>query len=65
MCGVLWWAPQGLSHIETDLIFYPYGGDVMKLYGSDVLSPLSWIPFPVFLYNIWVVPLGFWFHGSS
>lgn len=54
---VLWWAQQGLSHIETDLIFYPYGGDVMKLYGSDVLSPLllSWIPLsPVFLYNIWV-----------
>ena len=54
---VLWWAQQGLTNIETDLIFYPYGGDVMKLYGSDVLSPLifSWVPLsPVFLYNIWV-----------
>ena len=54
---VLWWAQQGLGNIETDLIFYPYGGDVMKLYGSDVLSPLllSWIPVsPVFLYNMWV-----------
>lgn len=54
---VLWWAQQGLANIETDLIFYPYGGDVMKLYGSDVLSPLifSWVPLsPVFLYNIWV-----------
>ena len=54
---VLWWAQQGLSNIETDLIFYPYGGDVMKLYGSDVLSPLvfSWITVsPIFLYNVWV-----------
>ena len=49
---VLWWAQQGLSQIETDLIFYPYGGDVMKLYGSDILSPLllSWIPIsPVYI----------------
>lgn len=54
---VLWWAQQGLEDIQSDLIFFPYGGDVMKLYGSDVLSPvlLSWIPIsPIFLYNLWV-----------
>ncbi len=59
---VLWWAQQGVSNINTELIFFPYGGDVMKLYGSDVLSPLlfSWIPIsPIFLYNFWVSLLFF------
>ena len=55
---VLWWAQQGMSNIETDLIFYPNGADVVLLYGSDVLSPVifSWIPIPpTLLYNFWVV----------
>ena len=54
---VLWWAQQGLANIQSDFIFFPYGADVVKLYGSDLLSPLlfSWIPIsPVFLYNIWI-----------
>lgn len=57
---VLWWAQHHLSDIHTDLIFHPYGADVVTLYGSDVLSPvlLGWLPLsPVLLYNLWVMLL--------
>ena len=57
---VLWWAQQGITEIETPLLFFPNGGDVAQLYGSDLLSPLllSWVPIsPVFLYNVWVFAL--------
>ena len=53
---VIWWAQQSLS-IETPLIFFPYGADVVRLYGSDLFSPLlfSFLPFPPsLLYNFWV-----------
>mgnify|MGYP000132617602 CR=1 FL=1 len=54
---VLWWARQSLD-LHTPLIFFPYGADVVQLYGSDLLSPLlfSVIPFPPsLLYNLWVL----------
>jgi len=57
---VLWWAQHHLSDLHTDLIFYPYGGDVVTLYGSDALSPLllRWFPLPPsLLYNLWVMLL--------
>jgi hypothetical protein len=57
---ILWWARDHLGELRTDLIFHPYGGDVMRLYGSDVLSPLllRWVPLPLTaLYNGWVVLL--------
>ena len=34
---VLWWSAQGLP-LETEMLFYPNGTDVLSLYGSDVLS---------------------------
>ncbi len=55
---VIWWAQQHLDQIRTDLIFHPYGGDVMQLYGSDVLGPLllGRLPLsPVLLHNAWVM----------
>ena len=55
---VIWWAQQGLSELYSSLIFYPYGASVVRLYGSDVLSPvaLGAFPFsPAMLYNLWVV----------
>ena len=55
---VIWWAQHHLGVLETDLLFFPYGADVVQLYGSDVLSPLilGWIPLsPALLYNGWVL----------
>lgn len=57
---VLWWAREHLVELDSPLLFYPNGGDVMRLYGSDVLSPLllRWIPLPEpLLYNGWVLGL--------
>jgi hypothetical protein len=57
---VLWWAREHLGEFDTDLIFYPYGSDVVQLYGSDILSPplLAQLPFSLaFLYNFWVILL--------
>jgi len=57
---VLWWAQHHVDEILTPLLFFPYGADVVTLYGSDVLSPalLRWLPLPpVLLYNLWVVLL--------
>ena len=56
---VIWWARQSLE-LHTPLIFYPYGADVVQLYGSDLLSPLLFSPIslpPSLLYNIWVLSL--------
>ena len=54
---VIWWARQSLE-LHTPLIFFPYGADVVQLYGSDLLSPLLFsrisLP-PSLLYNIWVL----------
>lgn len=55
---VLWWAREHLGELDTDLIFYPHGADVVQLYGSDILSPplLAQLPFSLaLLYNGWVV----------
>ena len=52
---ILWWAQHHLGEFQTDLIFLPYGADVVKLYGSDLISPplLALIPFsPVFYTNL-------------
>ena len=54
---VIWWAQNFLGDFHTPLLFYPYGADVIQLYGSDLFSPLlfSFLPFPPsLLYNIWV-----------
>ena len=54
---VLWWARQSLD-LHTPLLFFPYGADVVQLYGSDLLSPLLFsivsLP-PSLLYNCWVL----------
>ena len=56
---VLWWARQSLD-LHTPLIFFPYGADVVQLYGSDLLSPLLFsvvsLP-PSLLYNCWILLL--------
>ena len=57
---VLWWAREHLGELDTDLIFYPHGADVVQLYGSDILSPplLAQLPFSLpLLYNGWVLLL--------
>ncbi len=54
---VIWWARQSLD-LHTPLLFFPYGADVVQLYGSDLLSPLLFsivsLP-PSLLYNLWVL----------
>ena len=54
---VIWWARQSLE-LHTPLIFFPYGADVVQLYGSDLISPLLFsgisLP-PSLLYNVWVL----------
>ena len=53
---VLWWAQNHLSQVQTDLIFFPHGADVVQLYGSDLLSPvlLGRLPLPpTTLHNLW------------
>ena len=53
---VIWWAQQSFQ-LHTPLIFFPYGADVVQLYGSDLLSPIlfAWLPLPPsLLYNIWI-----------
>ena len=54
---VIWWARQSLE-LHTPLIFFPYGADVVQLYGSDLLSPLLFsmvsLP-PSLLYNLWIL----------
>lgn len=56
---VIWWARQSLE-LHTPLIFFPYGADVVQLYGSDLLSPVLFsmvsLP-PSLLYNLWVLCL--------
>lgn len=54
---VIWWARQSLE-LHTPLIFFPYGADVVQLYGSDLLSPVLFsgisLP-PSLLYNVWIL----------
>jgi len=53
---VLWWAQNHLQQVHTDLIFFPYGADVIQLYGSDLLGPvlLGRLPLPpTTLHNLW------------
>ncbi len=63
---VLWWAQNHLSEVQTDLIFFPHGADVIQLYGSDLLSPviLGRLPLPpTTLHNLWawvLLTMGGW-----
>lgn len=53
---VMWWARHHPAEWFTDLLFFPIGGDVVRLYGSDLLGPLligSWCPSPVLAHNLW------------
>lgn len=53
---VIWWAQQSFQ-LHTPLIFFPYGADVVQLYGSDLVSPILFagMPFPPsLLYNVWI-----------
>lgn len=55
---VYWWAQNHAAEIVTPMIFYPYGADVVQLYGSDLLSPVLAYLFPispVLLYNLWIL----------
>jgi hypothetical protein len=55
---VLWWAQRDMSDLHSDLLFHPYGADVVQLYGSDLLSPLllGVLPLPPsLLYNFWIL----------
>ena len=55
---VLWWAQRDLGDLHSELLFHPYGADVVQLYGSDLLSPLllSVLPLPPsLLYNGWIL----------
>lgn len=54
---VLWWAQHYLGELSSTMVFFPYGADVVELYGSDLLSPLllSRVPLPPgLLYNLWI-----------
>ena len=53
---VIWWAQNHIHQVHTPLIFFPFGADVMQLYGSDILSPvlLGRLPLPPsLLHNLW------------
>jgi hypothetical protein len=57
---VIWWAQHHLGELQTPLLFYPEGASVVRLYGSDLLSPLllGRLPLPpTLLYNAWVTLL--------
>lgn len=57
---VLWWAQNHLGDPLTDVIFFPYGADVVTLYGSDVLSPILFAPLPIspiVAHNAWAMAL--------
>jgi hypothetical protein len=57
---VIWWAQSGLGQALSPLLFHPHGADVIRLYGSDLVSPplLAALPVgPVLAYNAWVVAL--------
>ena len=63
---VLWWAQNHIADLQTDLIFFPHGADVIQLYGSDLLGPalLGRLPLPpTTLHNLWawsLLTLGGW-----
>lgn len=62
---VMWVAAHDLipnGRVTTDLLFHPHGGDVMRLYGSDLVSPVLAAPFvawgwitPWGAYNLWLM----------
>ncbi len=59
---------QGLG-LETELLFHPQGADLLRLYGSDLLSPLLLGPLagqltPWALFDIWVL-LMLWANGAA
>ena len=51
---ILWWAQHHLSDIVSPLLFFPYGADIVQLYGSDLLGPpiLGQLPLPPSLTTI-------------
>ena len=69
---VLWASGHHLLPDRTvlsPLLFFPHGGDVLRLYGSDVLSPLLLAPLsrilePGSLYNGWVLAM-VWANGLA
>ncbi len=71
---VMWVAAHDLipgGRMTTDLLFHPAGGDVMRLYGSDLVSPLlaapavaaGWLS-PWAAYNLWLL-LGVLLNGLA
>lgn len=55
---VIWWAGHHLGDWHSSLLFFPEGADVVRLYGSDFLSPplLGLLPLaPGEAWNAWVV----------
>ena len=55
---IYWWAQNHGTDLVSPMIFYPYGADVVQLYGSDLLSPLLafFLPIsPALMYNLWVL----------
>ncbi len=68
---VIWVARQVLTtgQLHSDLLFHPHGADLLRLYGSDLLSPLLLGPFsawisPWRLYDLWVL-LMVWANGLA
>lgn len=57
---LVWWAQHHLSELVFPGIFFPHGADMVRLYGSDLVSPLvlGMLPGPpALLYNGWVFSL--------
>lgn len=55
---LVWWAQHHLTELVYPGIFYPVGADMVRLYGSDLVSPLvlGMLPgSPALLYNGWVL----------
>lgn len=55
---LVWWAQHHLTELVYPGIFHPFGADMVRLYGSDLVSPLvlGALPGPpALLYNGWVL----------
>ena len=71
---VMWVTAHDLlpnGRLTTDLLFHPAGGDVMRLYGSDLVSPVLAAPWvarelisPWAAYNLWLL-LGILLNGLA
>ncbi len=71
---VMWIAAFDLipdGKVTTDLLYHPHGGDVMRLYGSDLVSPVLAAPWvrsglltPWGAYNLWLM-LGLLLNGVA